>query len=138
MLIMEWKNSYSVGVPELDNHHRHLIDQLNRAYSACMISKQRDVFCSIIKDLADYANYHFAAEEQLMQEHSYPGLPVHHEEHVQFASKISKLLNEIPIGTDECTMDLVELTQLLMNWLSHHILEVDMQYSQLLSGTKRG
>lgn len=136
MVFMEWKNSYSVGLPEIDGHHRHLFDLLNKAYSACMLNKQHDVFCGIVTELAEYVNYHFTAEERLMEECSYPALSAHREEHAIYTDKMSELLQMISSEIREFTIELVELTQFLMDWLSHHILEVDMEYSRFLAGVR--
>jgi hemerythrin-like metal-binding protein len=132
MIAIEWKHSYSVGIAEFDEHHRHLFDLLNIVYDACMMSNQKAIFCDAVAKLAEYTSYHFTAEEQLMEQFCYPGLAVQREEHALFARKIDELIKAQTLGKDECTIDLVELTQFLMDWLTHHILEVDKQYSHLL------
>lgn len=137
MLFMEWEESYSVGIPEFDGHHRHLFELLNKAYDASMLSKQREVFSDIVSELAEYIYYHFTAEEQLMERFSYPDLVAHRDEHTLFSRKITDCRKILSTSNDECTIDLVELTQFLMNWLTHHIIEVDKQYSHLLQSEKR-
>lgn len=133
MSFIEWSPDYSVGLPEFDTHHRHLFDLLNKAYDACMQSKQSEVFSDIVAEMSEYACYHFTAEERQMEACAYPGLTAHREEHLQFTRRIAELRKSLPTVNEECTIDLVDLTQFLMNWLSHHILEIDMQYSQHLS-----
>ena len=138
MSYIEWTNSFSVGLPEIDRHHHHLFDLLNKAFDACMLTKQKDVLSIILKELDEYAVYHFAAEEKLMSQSFYPDLTAHHNEHASFISKISELRKMLSEDINDCTVELVDLTQFLMTWLSHHIKEVDMQYSQLLtSGNKK-
>jgi len=132
MSSMEWKESYSVGLTEFDDHHRNLIELLNKVQDACMLSKQKAVFCDTVSKLAEYTCYHFTAEEQLMEELSYPGLAEQREAHALFTRKIAELYKIQALNNDECTIDLIELTQFLMNWLTNHILEVDKQYSPLL------
>ena len=132
MNAMEWKCDYSVGSPELDEHHRHLFVLLNNVYEACMLCKQKDVFCKTVSELTAYAHYHFTAEEKLMEDSKYPGLAVQREEHLLFTNKMAELNKMISPDNDECVIELVELTQFLMNWLTHHILKVDMQYSNQL------
>lgn len=138
MQFIEWEDCYSVGVPDFDEHHRHLFDLLNKGYNACMVSKQNDVFRSILSELAEYACYHFTAEERLMEELSYPGLASHRQEHALFSGKISEFLKIVPSDKNECTLELVELTQFLIDWLTHHILEIDKQYTPLLARGTRG
>jgi hemerythrin-like metal-binding protein len=129
---MEWKQCYSVGLTEFDEHHRKLFELLDKVYDASLLSKQKAVFSEAVSKLAEYTCYHFTAEEQLMEEFCYPGLAVQREEHALFTRNIAELYKIQAFNRDECTIDLVELTQFLMNWLTHHILEVDRQYSHLL------
>jgi hemerythrin-like metal-binding protein len=133
MPFLEWKSSYSVGVPEFDKHHRHLFNLLNRAHDACFLTKQKEVFFDIVTELAEYACYHFAAEEKRMGKSFYPDISAHCKEHAMYISKISELRDMKLQDTEDCTIELIELTQFLMEWLSHHILEVDKRYSQLLA-----
>jgi hemerythrin-like metal-binding protein len=134
MVAMEWKQSYSVGRDQFDDHHRQLFELLNKVYDACMLSNQKAVFSDAVAKLAEYTCYHFTAEEQLLESLSYPGLAVQRAEHALFTRKIAELYTIQTLNNDECTIDLVELTQFLMDWLTHHILEVDKQYSHLLGG----
>lgn len=134
MILMEWQESYSVGVSEFDEHHRHIFDLLNVAYTACMENRQKDVLSKVIAEMAEYVCYHFTAEERQMEEHSYAGLAAHREEHMMFTRKVAELRKRLATDNDECTIDLLDLAQFLMTWLGHHILEVDMQYRQLLAG----
>jgi hemerythrin len=134
MALIEWTNSYSVGLPDFDKHHRHLFDLLNKAYEASLKTGQKDVFFEILEELSEYSQYHFATEEKLMGRSFYPGLAEHQKEHALFTDKITELLNLKSKNTFDCMLDLVELTQFLMEWFSHHILEVDKQYSELLAG----
>jgi hemerythrin len=131
---LEWKSSYSVGIPEFDRHHHHLFDILNRANDACLLTKQKDVFYSIVTELAEYASYHFSVEEKLMGRSFYPDIVAHCKEHAIYISKINELRDIVSQDADDCTIELVELTRFLQDWLCHHILEIDMKYSQLLAG----
>lgn len=134
MILMEWQDSYSVGVPEFDEHHRHIFDLLNVAYTACMENRQKDVLSGVIAEMAEYVCYHFTAEERKMEEHGFDGLASHRAEHMMFTRKVAELRKRLATESDEFTIDLLDLAQFLMTWLGHHILEVDMQYRQLLAG----
>ena len=34
---VEWKDSYVLGIPEIDNQHRHLIDVANELYEIAFV-----------------------------------------------------------------------------------------------------
>lgn len=128
---MEWQETFSVGIPEFDEHHFHLLDLMNKAHDSCIKGTQADAFRDIVKDLAEYVACHFTAEERFMKEHNYQNLDAHREEHLLFCKKIADSFDLIASGVS--TIEMVELTNFLMDWLFHHILEVDMHYSKMLS-----
>jgi hemerythrin len=130
-IVMEWQSTFSVGVPEFDEHHRHLFDLLNKAHESCLKGMQTIVFSDIVKELADYAVYHFTAEERFMEEHAYPDLAAHREEHIQLAHNVANFFTLMSSGDGVGTIEMIELTDFLMDWLCHHILEVDMHFSKL-------
>jgi hemerythrin len=129
---MEWQNTFSVGVPEFDEHHRHLFDLLNKAHETCLQVMQSKVFSDIVKELAEYAVYHFTAEERFMGEHAYPNLAAHREEHIQLANKVANFYKLMSSGDGVGAIEMIELTDFLMDWLCHHILEVDMHFKKLI------
>lgn len=131
---MEWQDTFAVGVPQFDEHHRHLFNLLNKAHHICLTKMQPDVFNDIVNELVEYVSYHFAAEERFLKETAYADFDMHREEHQKFSSKIEELCRLLSTGSCPGIVESVELTDFLMNWLYHHILEVDMDYGKLYSG----
>ena len=126
---MEWQTTFSVDIAEFDEHHRHLFELINEAHDSCIKGNQTESYCDIVEKLAEYVSYHFTAEEKFMEDHDYQHLAAHREEHLQFCKKISDSFKLISSGVS--TIELIDLTSYLMDWLFHHIVEVDQQYSKL-------
>jgi hemerythrin len=133
MFDFEWNDGLSVGVKQFDSHHQHLIGLINKTAEACLNDRQAENFGAIIEELIDYVVYHFAAEESLMKAHAYPGTDEHVEEHVQFTRKVLDFQRELAKGSREFTIDLVDLNCFLVNWLTHHIMDVDRKYGVYLN-----
>ena len=133
MMYLEWSNEYVLGISELDGHHMHLVDLLNRAYTVCMSYNTPDDLKRIVDELSDYVAYHFAAEEQVMAEQSYPGLAEQQQEHALFKQKLDTLHQQISNTASFSTIEAVELTQLLADWFRNHILTVDAKLGAYLN-----
>ena len=58
----KWDDSLSVQIPEIDNQHQKLIEIINSLYDAFMNQALSERVNEIIKDLTDYAGYHFTTE----------------------------------------------------------------------------
>lgn len=127
MPLFNWKEEYSVNVAELDQHHRILIDIVNRIYDNCLQIDVVDCVGPKIQELVDYSQYHFKAEEGYLHRIEYFEREEHIEQHAMFIFKINEL-QQAYIGNE------IELTKSLIvflgKWLLHHVMEEDRKYAQ--------
>ena len=133
MIYIKWEDSFLLGIQELDEHHVHLLDLLNRAYSACMLNNPVAELRTIVDELYDYTRYHFSAEELVMKGNNFPGLPDQEQEHEIFIKKIVSLQQEMEKGHISSTIELVELTEFLANWFRNHIVDEDNKLGAYLN-----
>ena len=126
MPLFNWKDEFSVNVEELDQHHKSLIDIMNRLYDHCMQVDTIGCVTSELAKLNSYTDYHFKAEELYMQQIQYFDIPEHLEKHAMFTFKI----NELQQIHHESELDLTKsLIVFLGKWLLHHVLEEDRKYA---------
>jgi len=125
MQIVFWKPEYSVGVKSIDDDHRKLIDILNRFFEAMTKGQGKIIIGEIIKELEDYAFYHFNREETFFRLTNYPESDEHVKEHQFFKQKLMEMKKEVENGTSSTTP---ELLVFLRDWLLHHIVSVDKAY----------
>ncbi|MEW8498684.1 MAG: hemerythrin domain-containing protein, partial [Candidatus Thiodiazotropha taylori] len=64
---VEWSDALSVGIEEIDEQHKMLVDLVNKMHEAIHQRHGSDVVKSILGDLAEYTRIHFAVEESLMR-----------------------------------------------------------------------
>lgn len=126
MRIVAWEDRYSVGIDLIDRHHRHLLDLLNSSYNAIILEHNRQAVKHIFNELREYADYHFKAEEGLMETFGYSGIDSHVSEHETFRHRLNELLDKL--GSAEDQFD-IEVIYFLEEWLLNHISHVDKAFA---------
>jgi len=132
MSYFEWDDGYSVCVERLDEDHKRLFALLNKVNDACTAIMQPESYPLLVNELIDYLNTHFAVEEAYMTGIGYPDLESHACEHRRFYEQVLAYRNKGYAQKADYTRELTELTETIYNWLRHHILNVDQQYTNFV------
>lgn len=125
-----WTDAYSVNIEVLDQQHQQLFATVNELNEALRAAEGNSALDPILDKLVDYAAYHFAAEEALMQQHGFPGLPNHRAQHEMFRATIAGFLEDHRAGKPGVPVSLMFFMQ---NWLKRHVMKTDKQYSAFLN-----
>ena len=131
---IDWTESLSVGLPDIDAQHRRLIGLINRLDEARRLPG-RESAREALAELGAYAAVHFAAEEGLFEACAYPGARAHKEEHRAFVARIGGLSAGLasPGAGDEGEAA-EEILSYLKTWLTRHIAFSDRKYRPYLRG----
>lgn len=127
MPLMEWDETMSVGVEELDRQHQTLIDLINEAYAAIQ-KHDGHMVSAILTRMQEYAALHFAAEERYMKDAGYPDLDAHTALHAAFVKDVEGFQREQHKKTN-----LSKLFVYLSRWLTRHIMDEDRKYSESMA-----
>ncbi|MBL0224240.1 MAG: hemerythrin family protein [Geobacteraceae bacterium] len=131
---IEWRESLSIGVDEIDNQHKQLLSHFDRLLKACETGRGIDELRNLLGFLDGYVLHHFSDEEGIQRQHGYPGYEAHKKEHDAFITRLKALRQEI--GRDGVALHhVVETNNLLLKWLIHHISTVDVQLGRFLKNT---
>jgi hemerythrin len=125
MQFMPWTDDFLIGIAEIDDQHRWLVDTTNKLHDE--ITKQqrdRNAISEILYGLVEYAINHFIVEEDLFERFGYPQSDSHVKEHNSFNKNATKLLQAHEAGEEVSEQAL----EFLKNWLQHHILVNDKAY----------
>lgn len=125
---MEWKKEYELGVDEIDEQHKELIQIINK-YKTTISDKSLNSFTEIGKIvvyLIDYTSSHFEAEEYLMLRIGYPDIEAHKKKHRELISKLRDILIKMK---NKKAYTPIEFYYFLMAWLNNHILHDDKKIS---------
>jgi hemerythrin len=130
MPIIEWNESFRLGVQQFDEHHQHLVKLLNRVYDDFTAGAPAENVGIILDELIDYATYHFTAEETWMRENAYPKLTEHCDKHNRFTSRVVEMQKDYHAGKLHMT---IEVLSFINNWITNHILETDSKYGRFMA-----
>jgi hemerythrin len=130
MAFMTWNDKLSVGVETLDAQHTVLIETVNDLHAAMMKGQARAVAGDILNNLVKYTVDHFAAEEAMMEQTKYPGLPTHRLLHRELTKQVGDYVARLEKG--DITLG-VHLLNFLSDWLTKHIQGEDQKYGPWLN-----
>ena len=78
-MYIKWSEDLSVGVELIDEQHKEMFNRINRLLRAIGEIGGAEQVVATADFLQDYVVQHFAAEEEQMVLHEYPGLASHKE-----------------------------------------------------------
>jgi hemerythrin len=122
MPFLEWKDTYNIGVKEIDNQHRGLFDLISKLFNSRLYEPDGKYFVLTLNKFVEYAQVHFSTEERYMQEAQYPKFAEHQNEHELFITQVSQLAQDV----DNKEPDIENKTlDFLKDWYVAHILGSD-------------
>ena len=127
METINWNESFSVGVAEMDNQHKKLVSMINRLIEEQHTLTEPVTIAQLLTEMTDYAQVHFRAEEYLMAEYGFDHLDDQVASHEEFISKTISFMSAADVGPNILSKALLEY---LKSWLVGHILQDDMQYKE--------
>lgn len=130
MQTMQWSDSFSAGLPELDDDHRHLFALLDALHAAVEDGKQGQDLIPLVEALASHAQEHYAREEALMAKYGYPKLQSHAETHARSLQDTARMLESLRAG--DPNLSAYRLRHSLYFWFHKHFLEVDSDFKRFL------
>jgi hemerythrin-like metal-binding protein len=126
---IEWDDSFSVNNTEIDDQHKKWIAIYNKMHVTLTKGARKalgDIAADSLKEMQDYARYHFDFEEEYMREIKYPGLVEHMRKHKDFDTQIYECNRDIREGKIVLNTEIIKL---IKDWLLDHILNEDKKYS---------
>jgi len=121
----EWTDSLSVNVSAMDDQHKRFFVLINELHQGMKQGKGSDVIGGILNELARYTEYHFSAEEALLEQNGYPELPQQKEAHRRFVDKVKECQRRFSAGDRSVP---VEAMNSVRDWLVSHIQKMDKKY----------
>jgi hemerythrin-like metal-binding protein len=124
---IQWDDRLSVGISDIDEQHRKLLELCNKAFQAISKGMTEVKFKEITAELRQFVKLHFTAEEELMEKYKYPRRDEHHAEHV----KLTKTVKDFHSSTyrhEQIPPE--ELKAFLTDWIVNHIIRHDLGYAK--------
>ncbi len=116
---LTFSNTHLVGVQEIDDQHRQLVQMVNRINKAIVRKFDVALIETAFQELLDFTRLHFATEQRLMLQHGYTDTTAHLQEHSQLLNKLGDLATQSAQGND------LLILQTIKDWLIGHIQHAD-------------
>ena len=129
---IEWRASLAIGVEEIDNQHKELLQRFNQLLSACEASKGTSELIGLIDFLDEYVEQHFKDEEAIQRHYKFAGYQEHKKQHDYFIEKLQALKDEIKVE-GVSVHHVMETNSLLLKWLIQHISKVDTELGRFIN-----
>lgn len=132
---IEWNESMSVGIPEIDEEHKHFIGLVNRFNESVANRMELTAVVKVIGEILDFVDYHFPNEETLFKKFAYPEADDHAQKHAQLKTLLGQI-NEHAKG-ERTDYLWIEAGLKIKDEIVNHLLNEDMKYAEYFrdSGT---
>lgn len=133
-MALRWRNSFSLNVKDIDDQHKKLFEISSKLNILAPVSSKiniEDEILKVIKELKEYAIYHFKYEENLMKKFNYDGFEEHRIEHEDLVKKVLKFEQEnLDFNKPETVVNMIDF---ITSWITAHILKTDMKYKDFFN-----
>ena len=127
---LRWDQNFSVNIAEMDHQHLQLFRTIAELEYAIRAGRGDSVIDEVLDKMIQHTINHFAAEEELMERHRFPGLAAHRSDHQLLAHELATLNLSNLAGRPDIPSAVLAFLQA---WLRDHILKTDQEYSEFLN-----
>ena len=133
MEYITWEPKFETQISLIDSQHKVLFNLINELFNAMKLGKSNSILSETLTELINYTNYHFKAEEELMEEYNYVNLEQHKKEHKACVQKVLFFYQRFIV--DEAALS-IEILEFLTDWLTDHILIKDQNFTKTITGSE--
>lgn len=130
MTLLHWRPNMSLGVEDIDDDHKALIEVLNRLHYQIVAGDEPRQIESVFDELADYCGRHFVREEASMEQGGYPAAAAHAKMHRELAERLQGYRDQY--HADAKGFDHHAFYDFVSEWLLVHVLDEDMKLAPYL------
>ena len=125
---MVWNDNYTVGIKQIDDMHKELINSTNELFEACTTGNDAAAvsFKNTIRMMVNHTKEVFAHEEELLDLSGYPERIMHKAQHKEFMRNILEHQKKFQSGVRFVPNSLVRF---LIEWASSHIAIEDKKFA---------
>lgn len=125
-----WDHVLSIGIEEIDDDHRRLVNLFNILNHSVTEGDAPEYLAAVLEELINCTAWHFSHEERLMLKYGYEGTAEHKKEHQELIKSAKELQSKILLAGKLVASEDLEF---LERWLTMHILTTDMRLGSYLA-----
>ena len=126
---LAWDQGLSIGIDEIDDDHRRLVDLYNILNHSVTEGDATDYIGAVLEELINCTAWHFSHEERLMLQYGYDAYEEHKADHQDLIDGVKELQQKF-LQTGK--LDKKEHLEFLERWLTEHILVDDIRLGSYL------
>jgi len=134
MALIEWQETFKLGVPSVDHEHKELIALLNRLHGQLQSqaggASEKETVLRFLGDVHSGIAAHFALEEQIMRARGYDQYPDHKADHERLLDEIRDIMDRYESGAYVDYEN--ELSRHLRDWFTVHFKTKDARLHKML------
>ena len=131
-MLIEWDESLSIGINEIDAQHKHLVNLINKLNYSLEIGQTKDMVQTALSGMVDYTIIHFLTEENYFNKFGFEKAEEHKKAHKTFIDKVEEFKKEVELqdtNFDESNVYIAkEMANFLKDWIINHIKVTDKKY----------
>lgn len=94
MALIEWKDAFATGIPDVDHEHQELIGLINELYAAMSSEHASITVMDFLGEIYAHVSAHFALEEKIMRERKYDHYQEHKAEHEELLDELRDIMDD--------------------------------------------
>jgi hemerythrin len=131
MAKIEWDNNLSIGIDQIDDQHKMLIQRLSDLSEAIEAQQGEGQAMKTLDFMIEYTHFHFSSEEEYMAQQNYPGLEHQQAQHNEFKNMLKQMIQELEEEGPTRALT-TSINTFLLNWLTNHIKGVDLKIAEFI------
>lgn len=130
MTLLQWRDTFSVGVPEVDHEHQKLIALINSLHTTLVADRSSPAVEEFLGEINSNIAAHFALEEKVMRDRRYDELDAHKANHEKLLDDLRDIMDAYDMDPN---LDEAILSERLENWFASHFRTHDARLHKRLS-----
>lgn len=126
---IEWQSWFEVGHVRIDSEHRTFFDIIKAIDHDIRSGADAMKVLRSLNELKLYTEFHFASEENIMEDLRYPDIKAHRVNHKRILAEMNDYITDIRAGIDRAH----ELIPFLFEWFCGHTVNEDSKLSKYIA-----
>ncbi|MVX66621.1 bacteriohemerythrin [Clostridium chromiireducens] len=123
-MYLDWDWTLNIGIDNIDNQHKELINRLDQLLISIKEGKGNEEVTKTLDFLEEYVVKHFNEEEEIQTKINYPLFNIQHKQHEEFKSDLKEFRRVFDTQGTSAILAL-NIQERLADWLKNHITNLD-------------
>lgn len=135
-MAIEFTTDLITGFEEIDDQHRQLFEKANAFFYDADSGQSDEKLVETLNFLVEYVKFHFAEENNLMRQSSYPRSEDHIKSHKLLVEKLVNIYRAL-IAEGPSKEIFTHANYLIRHWLVNHVQDSDKRLATYLKAWRK-